>query len=53
MASKKKPIVTVLSTEAEYVAATLVACQEVWLRRVLYRLKKKQQGPTSQYYDTT
>ena len=38
-ASKKQPIVTLSSAEAEYVAATLVACQAVWLRRVLDGLK--------------
>ena len=34
-------------------AATLVACQEVWLRRVFYGLNKMQQGSTTIYYDNT
>ena len=34
-ASKKQPIVTLSSAEAEYVAATSAACQVVWMRRVL------------------
>ena len=34
-ASKKQPIVTLSSAEAEYVAATSAACQDVWMRRVL------------------
>ena len=34
-ASKKQPIVTLSSAEAEYVAATSTACQVVWMRRVL------------------
>ena len=29
--SKKQPIVNLSSTEAEYVAATSVACQIVWM----------------------
>jgi len=33
--SKKKPIVSVSSTEAEYVAATTKACHAVWLKRLL------------------
>jgi hypothetical protein len=31
-ASKKQPIVTISSAEAEYVAATSTACQAVWMR---------------------
>lgn len=34
-ASKKQPIVTLSTTEAEYVAAAYGACQAVWLRNVL------------------
>ena len=34
-ASKKHPIVTMSSTEAEYVTMKNVACQVVWMRRVL------------------
>ena len=33
--SKKQPIVTLSSTEAEYVVATSAACQAIWMRRVL------------------
>ena len=33
--SKKKPIVSMSSAEAEYVAATSAFCQDVWLRRLL------------------
>ena len=52
-ASKKQPIVTLSSAEAEYVAATSAACQAVWLRRVLDGLKQKQQGSTAIYCDNT
>ena len=38
-ASKKQPIVTLSSTEAEYVAATSVACQVVRLRTIFDGLK--------------
>jgi hypothetical protein len=34
-ASKKQPIVSISSAEAEYVAATSASCQAVWLRRIL------------------
>jgi len=52
-AYKKQPIVTLSSTEEEYVAATLAACQAVWLRRVFDGLKQKQQGSTTIYCDNT
>lgn len=32
--SKRQPIVTLSTTEAEFVAATACACQVVWLRRI-------------------
>ena len=32
---KKQPIVTMSSAEVEYVATTGVACQAVWMRRIL------------------
>jgi hypothetical protein len=38
-ASKKQPIVALSSVEAEYVAATSIACQAVWMRRVLLDLR--------------
>eukprot|EP00253_Pinus_taeda_P025270 PITA_25270 len=43
-ASKKHPIVTLLSAEAEYVAAISTTCQALWLRRVFDGLMQKQQG---------
>ena len=44
--SKKQPIVTLSSTEAEFVAATTCACQAIWLRRILEELQFKQSGAT-------
>ena len=50
-ASKRKPIVTLSSAEAEYVAATSAACQAMWMRRVLSDLKYPQEEPTLIYCD--
>ncbi|GKB83567.1 putative RNA-directed DNA polymerase [Tanacetum coccineum] len=33
--SKKQPVVTLSTTEAEYIAATACACQCLWLKRIL------------------
>ena len=44
--SKKQSIVTLSSTEAEFVAATACACQAIWLRRILEELQFKQCGAT-------
>ncbi|GAU13002.1 hypothetical protein TSUD_173010 [Trifolium subterraneum] len=40
--SKKQAIVTLSTTEAEFVAAASCACQSIWLRRVLEQLGQKQ-----------
>ena len=45
--SKKQTIVTLLTTEVEFVAATSCACQAIWLKKVLKELYFKQQGPTT------
>nr|XP_034896856.1 secreted RxLR effector protein 161-like [Populus alba] len=49
--SKKQPIVTLSTTEAEFVAAASCACQAIWLRRILEEIQFKQQGATSIYCD--
>ena len=49
--SKKQPIVTLSSAEAEYVAATSVACQAVWMRRVLKDLSQNHQESTTIFCD--
>ena len=33
--SRKQPIVTLSTTEAEFVAGSACACQVVWMRRIL------------------
>ena len=38
--SKKQPIVTLSTTEAEYVAATACACQSIWMREVLNSIEE-------------
>eukprot|EP00253_Pinus_taeda_P025064 PITA_25064 len=52
-ASKKKPVVALLTAEAEYVAATAAACQAVWLRRVLRDLCHEQENGTTIYCDNS
>jgi len=45
-ASVKQSIVTLSSTEAEYVAATTTICQTMWMRRILKELLHEQKEPT-------
>ncbi|RVW91534.1 Retrovirus-related Pol polyprotein from transposon TNT 1-94 [Vitis vinifera] len=40
--SKKQPVVSLSTTEAEFIAATSCACQAVWLKRVLGKLDQNQ-----------
>ena len=44
--SKKQPIVTLSTTEAEYIAAAFCASQCIWLRRVLEKLGHKEENST-------
>ena len=50
-ASKKQPIVTLSSAEAEYVVATSAACQAVLMRRVLKYLSQNHQESTTIFRD--
>ncbi|XP_052728602.1 secreted RxLR effector protein 161-like [Vigna angularis] len=45
-ASKKQPVVSLSTTEAEYIAAALCACQCIWLRRILEQLGSKEKKET-------
>ncbi|KAG6401917.1 hypothetical protein SASPL_138785 [Salvia splendens] len=45
--SKKQPIVTLSTCEAEYVAATFSVCHAVWLRSLLAKLGWSQNEPTT------
>ena len=49
--SKKQPIVTLSSTEAEFVAATACACQAIWLRRILKEMQFKLSNATTIFCD--
>ena len=51
--SKKPPIVTLSTTEAELVAATSCACQAIWLRRILKELHFKQEEAIVIYCDNS
>jgi hypothetical protein len=51
--SKKKPIVSISSAEAEYVAATSASYQAVWLRRLLNDMSHTENEPTPIFCDNT
>eukprot|EP00257_Ricinus_communis_P015773 XP_015573748.1 uncharacterized protein LOC107261134 [Ricinus communis] len=51
--SKKQPIVTLSTTEAEFVAATSCAYQAIWLRNILKELRFKQEEATTIYCDNS
>lgn len=44
--SRKQPIVTLSTTEAEFVAAAACACQAMWMRRVLEDISQAQDKAT-------
>lgn len=52
-ASRKQPIVTLSTTEAEYVAAATCACQAVWMKRILEEVGLKQEGEMVLLCDNT
>jgi hypothetical protein len=51
--SKKQPIVTLSTTEAEFVAAASCACQGIWLRNILEHVKIGQSNKTVIYCDNS
>ncbi|KAJ7980732.1 Retrovirus-related Pol polyprotein from transposon TNT 1-94 [Quillaja saponaria] len=51
--SKKQSIVTLSTTEVEFVAATAYGCQATWLRRILEDLHFKQEEATTIYCDNS
>eukprot|EP00253_Pinus_taeda_P011002 PITA_11002 len=52
-ASKKQRIVALSTAEVEYVAATAVACQAVWMRRMLRSLSQEQAKATVIFCDNS
>lgn len=51
--SKKQPIVTLSTTEAEFVVAAACACQAVWMRGILKKLSLTQHGCTTLMCDNS
>lgn len=51
--SKKQPIVSLSTTEAEFIAATACACQAIWLKRVLKTLDQTQQEKNTIHCDNS
>nr|GEY09874.1 retrovirus-related Pol polyprotein from transposon TNT 1-94 [Tanacetum cinerariifolium] len=49
--SKKQPIVTLSSSEAEYIATTSCVCHAIWLRSMLKELHMEQEDATEIYVD--
>ena len=51
--SKKQPIVTLSTTEAEFVAAAVCTCQAIWIRRILKELRYNDQNCTYIWCDNS
>lgn len=51
--SRKQPIVTLSSTEAEYVAAATCACQAIWMKRILKEIGYAQEERMTLFCDNT
>lgn len=51
--SKKQPIVTLSTTEAEFVAAANCACQAIWMKRILKELGHENEDCTCIKCDNT
>lgn len=51
--SKKQPVVSLSTIEAEFIRTTSCACQATWLRRIMKELGQAQQDPTMIFYDNS
>lgn len=51
--SKKQQVVSLSTTEAEFIAAATSSCQAVWLRRILEAVGRNQTSPTVIYCDNS
>ena len=53
MVSRKQPVVSLSTIEAEFIAATSCACQAVWMRRILEKLSHTQGNCTIMFCDNS
>ena len=51
--SRKQPVVSLSTTEAEFIAATSFACQAIWMRRILEKLSHTQGNCTTVFCDNS
>ncbi|PNX58518.1 hypothetical protein L195_g050950 [Trifolium pratense] len=51
--SKKQPIVTLSTTEAEFIAAANCACQAIWLSRILDHISSRKKDCITLYCDNS
>ncbi|KAI3503168.1 hypothetical protein L1887_31605 [Cichorium endivia] len=51
--SKKQPVVSLSTTEVEYIAAAFCACQCIWLRRILKQVGVEEKEGSVLYCDNT
>ncbi|KAM2407389.1 hypothetical protein ACFX1X_026583 [Malus domestica] len=51
--SKKQPVVTLSTTEVEFIAAASCACQATWLRKIMKELGQAQQDSTTIFCDNS
>lgn len=51
--SKKQSVVTLSTTEAEFISATNCVCQGIWLKRILENLGLKQNGCLTTFCDNS
>ena len=51
--SRKQQVVTLYTTEAEFIVAATSACQAIWMRRILKELHFQQHEPTIIYCDNS
>lgn len=51
--SKKEQIVTLSTTESEYIASASGACHVIWLKRIPEMLHQLHQEPTMSYCDNS
>ena len=53
LVSRKQPVVSLSTTEVEFIAATSCACQAIWMRRILEKLSHTQGNCTTMFCDNS